>query len=76
MVILALCATVFFGWASSYFESPYVPWHPIVMNPDQRWQIFVLISIAGACRTVGANQSIAVGAVPCHACHVQCQLLQ
>eukprot|EP01044_Picomonas_judraskeda_P005843 COSAG03_NODE_567_length_6916_cov_2692.956286_4_plen_485_part_00 len=51
MVLLGTAATASLGWASTMFENPYVPWEPTALMRDQRWRLWVAISVAGACRT-------------------------
>eukprot|EP01043_Picozoa_sp_COSAG02_P057517 COSAG02_NODE_6997_length_3236_cov_43.132930_2_plen_483_part_00 len=51
MVLLGTVATVSLGWASTMFDNPYVPWDPTALRSDQRWRVWVAISVAGACRT-------------------------
>lgn len=51
MVLLSAAATASLGWATTMFDNPYVPWEPTALMHDQRWRIWVAISVAGACRT-------------------------
>ena len=51
MVLLALAATASLGWASTMFNNPFVPWEAVALREDQRWRVWVAISVAGACRT-------------------------
>lgn len=51
MVLLAASATLAFGWASTMFDNPHVPWAATPLREDQRWRVWLAISLAGACRT-------------------------
>ena len=51
MVLLAAAATIALGWASTMFDNPFVPWKATPLHEDERWRMWVAISLAGACRT-------------------------
>ena len=51
MVLLGVAATASLGWASTMFDNPFVPWEAVALREDQRWRVWVAISVAGACRT-------------------------
>eukprot|EP01050_Picozoa_sp_SAG11_P024087 SAG11_NODE_5032_length_1685_cov_1.239596_1_plen_423_part_00 len=51
MVLLGASATLAFGWASTMFENPHVPWEATPLRENQRWRVWLAISLAGACRT-------------------------
>lgn len=51
MVLLSIMATASLGWASTMFNNPFVPWEATALLHEQRWRVWVAISVAGACRT-------------------------